>query len=245
MNDASAFAGRGWAKVSIRDFVGSIRDYDEAIRLSPDSADFYIERGHVHLVTENADASLRDLTEAIQLSPGSASAYNNRGLAFRKKGDLDRALRDYDEAITINPVYALAYANRGYLQEARGQKNAATADLRHALLLDPSLVAARDALRRLGGGQSIAIESERRIQEGMGLAERNCSGCHAIGQEGKSPNPRAPEFRSLRRLHTLIALRQPITRGMAAPHDQMPQFSISDEQTDAIVAYINSLAAKR
>ena len=245
IHDASAFAGRGWARFSTRDFVGSIRDYDEAIRRSPDSANFYIERGHVYLVTGNADASVRDLTEAIKLSPRSASAYNNRGLAFRKKGDLDGALRDYDEAITINPVYALAYANRGYLQEARGQKNGAIADLRQALLLDPSLVAARDALRRLGAGQSIAIESERRIHEGMGLAERNCSGCHAVGLQGKSPNPRAPEFRSLRRLHTLIALRRPITRGIAAPHDQMPQFSITDEQIDAIVAYINSLATKR
>lgn len=240
-NDASAFAGRGWAKFSIRDFIGSVLDYDQAIRLSPGSADFYIERGHVYLVTGSVDASIRDLTQAIQLNPTSASAYNNRGLAFRKKGNLDGALRDYDEAITINPVYALAYANRGYLQEARGQKNAAIADLRQALLLDPSLVAARDALRRLGGGQSIAIESERRIQEGMGLAERNCSGCHAVGLQGKSPNPRAPEFRSLRRVHTLIALRQPITRGIAAPHDQMPKFSITDEQIDAIVAYINSL----
>jgi len=244
-DDASAFAGRGWARFSIRDFAGAIRDYDEAIRLSPDTANFYLERGHVHLVNGNVEASVRDLTEAIKLNPSSASAYNNRGLAFRKKGDFDGALRDYDNAIAINPVYALAYANRGYLKEARGQRNAALDDLRRALLLDPSLIGARDALRRLGGERSIATESERRVREGEELVERNCSSCHAVGAQGRSPNDRAPKFRNLRLLYPLVALREPITRGIAAPHDEMPQFAISDEQIDAIVAYINSLSTRK
>lgn len=154
-------------------------------------------------------------------------------------------MRDYSTAIGFNPIYALAYENRGYLQEARGQKNAAVADLRQALLLDPSLVGARDALKRLGASQSIADESDRRIREGQALAERNCGGCHAIGIEGRSANGNAPKFRDLSRLYTLLALREPITRGIAAPHDQMPQFAVSDEQVDMIVAYINSLSMRR
>ena len=60
-DDASAFAGRGWARFSIRDFAGAIRDYDEAIRLSPDTANFYLERGHVHLVNGNVEASVRTI----------------------------------------------------------------------------------------------------------------------------------------------------------------------------------------
>lgn len=199
----------------------------------------------VYLAQGNPDASIRDLTEAIRLEPRSAAAFNNRGLALRKKGDLDGAMQDYSAAIAINPIYALAYENRGYLQEARGQRDAATGDLRQALLLDPSLVGARDALRRLGSWQSIASESDRRIREGHALAERNCSGCHAIGAEGRSTNGNAPKFRGLSRLSKLLALREPITRGIAAPHDRMPQFAVSDEQVDMIVAYINSLSTQR
>ncbi len=244
-NDPLAFAGRGWGRFSIGDLTGAIHDYDQAIQLSPDSANFYIERGHLYLVNGNVEASVRDLTEAIRLDPQSASAYNNRGLAFRKKGDFDAALRDYDQAIAINPVYALAYANRGYLLEARGKRTAAIDDLRQALLLDPSLVSARDALRRLGNEQAVGSESERRIREGQELVERNCSGCHAVGAKGRSPNGRAPEFRNLRLFYPLVALRKPITRGIAAPHDQMPQYTISDEQIDEIVAYINSFSTRR
>jgi mono/diheme cytochrome c family protein len=66
-----------------------------------------------------------------------------------------------------------------------------------------------------------------------------------IGLEGRSTNGNAPKFRDLSRLYTLLALREPITRGIAAPHDQMPQFAVSDEQIDMIVAYINSLPMRR
>jgi mono/diheme cytochrome c family protein len=69
------------------------------------------------------------------------------------------------------------------------------------------------------------------------------SGCHAIG--AKSTNGNVPMFRNLSRLYTLLALREPITRGIAAPHDQMPQFAVSGEQIDMIVAYINSLSTGR
>ena len=244
-DDASGFAGRARSEFSIRNFGGALDDYSEAIRLSPATANLYIARGHVYLSQGNLDASIRDLTEAIRLEPGSASAFNNRGLALRKKGDLEGAMQDYSTAIAINPVYALAYENRGYLHEARGQRDLAIGDLRQALLLDPSLVGARDALMRLGSWQPVASESDRRIREGKALAERNCSGCHATGPQGASANGNAPKFRDLSRLYTLLALREPITRGIAAPHDQMPQFAASNEQIDMIVAYINSLSMRR
>jgi tetratricopeptide (TPR) repeat protein len=244
-NNAQAFAGRARVRFSVRNFSAALADYDEAIRMTPDVADLYVERGHVYLSLGRLDASIRDLTEAIRLDPRSASAFNNRGLALRRKGDFDGAMRDYSNAIAINPAYALAYANRGYLHEAKGQSKSAIDDLRQALLLDPSLVGARDALRRLGGWPSIANESDRRIREGRALAERNCSGCHAIGTQDKSPNSRAPEFRNLNRRHTLLALREPITRGIVALHDEMPRYVLSDEEIDMLVAYINSLSTRR
>lgn len=244
-DDALSFAGRARAEFSIGNFAGAIDDYNQAIRLSSRGAALYVARGHVYLSQGNFAASISDLTEAIRLEPRSAVAFNNRGLALRKKGDLDGALRDYSVAIAINPIYALAYENRGYLQEARGERDLAIRDLQQALLLDPSLVGARDALRRLGNWQPIVSESDRRVREGQTLVERNCSRCHAIGAQDSSPNDRAPKFRDLSRFHTLLALREPITRGITAPHDQMPQFAVSDEQTDMIVAYINSLSKGR
>ena len=44
------------------------------------------------------------------------------------------------------------------------------------------------------------------------------------------------------RCHPLLALREPLSRGIAAPHDQMPKFALTEPEIDRIIAYINSLS---
>lgn len=88
-------------------------------------------------------------------------------------------------------------------------------------------------------------ESEKRIRDGKALAERHCAACHAIGATGDSANAKTPAFRDIKKRHTMISLRGPITRAIAAPHEQMPDFRLSDQHTDTIIAYINSLSAPR
>lgn len=237
-----ALAGRGRARLIGRDYDGAIEDYSAAIKLAPDTAWLLIERGHVHLVREDTAAAIGDLNAALAREPKNARAFNNRGLAHRRAGNLDQALADYTSAIGINPVYAVAYANRGYAEVARGQRDRAISDLQTALLIDPSLAAATQALKALGVSSPTGQEARGRIEAGLKLVEANCSACHAIGSVGNSPNPRAPEFRSLHRRHPLIALREPLTRGIAAPHEEMPKFTLTERQVDSIVAYINSLA---
>jgi mono/diheme cytochrome c family protein len=170
---------------------------------------------------------------------------NRRGLAYRKSGDLARALDDYTKAITLNPAYALAYSNRGSVYEAQGRKEEAIADFQVALLLDPSLVGARDGLVRLGIPAGWLAATDERIKAGKELVEQNCSSCHAVGATGASPNKKAPEFRSLHARHPSLALREPLSRGIAAPHDEMPKFALSGPQIDTIIAYINSLSAAK
>ena len=157
-------------------------------------------------------------------------------------GDLEKAIADYSAAIQLNPVYALAYNNRGYVYEARGDKRAAAADFRRALALDPALVGAKNGLKRLGEPEAVAAESDKLIAQGKVLAEKNCAWCHAIGPTGDSPNSRAPRWRDLSNRHPVLALREPLTRGIARPHDEMPKFELSDQEIDTIVAYINSLS---
>jgi tetratricopeptide (TPR) repeat protein len=240
--DASSYAGRGLAKLGLGDATGAIGDYGEALRLKPDGAAFLAGRGHAHFIKGDQPAAIADFTEVIRLNPNSASALNRRGLAYRRSGDLARAIDDYTAAIMINPIYALAYNNRGYAYEALGRKDEAIADFQSALLLDASLVGARDGLVRLGFPAGWLIQTQERIQEGKALVEKNCSPCHAVGATGASPNGKAPEFRNLHARHPSLALREPLSRGIAAPHDEMPRFGLTETQTDSIVAYINSLS---
>jgi tetratricopeptide (TPR) repeat protein len=235
---------RGLVRVRLNDLAGAIADYSETIRLNPKSAIGYNGRGHAHLVGGDEKKAIADFSEAIALNPAGANTYNNRGLAYSKSGEPDRAIEDFTAAITINPIYALAYTNRGYVHEQRGRRQSAIEDFRRALLLDPSLVGARDGLRRLHAESGLIEETVTRIKEGEGLVETHCSGCHAVGRDGASPNPKAPRFRALHLRHPIQALREPLTRAIAAPHDEMPQFALPDAQIDKIVAYINSLSGR-
>lgn len=236
-----AYVGRGQVRLALSDLDGAIADFSEAIRLKVNSAVVHIGRGYAYLVKGDALQAIANFSEAIRLDGKSATAFNNRGLAYRKSGNLQAAISDYSAAIQLNPLYALAYNNRGYAYESVGEKENAAEDFARALLIDPSLTGARDGLKRVGAGAAVAAQSERLVGEGQALAEKNCAWCHAIGQEGESPNPAAPEFRSLHERHGVLALRDPLTRGIAAPHDVMPKFSLSNDDIDRMVAYINSL----
>lgn len=241
--DTGLLSGRARARLVLGDTAGALADYSDALKLQPQSAGLYIARGHVYFVRGDAKASIADFTEALRLNPKSASAFNQRGLAYRRSGETEKAIADYTAAIDINPVYALAYNNRGYAYEALGRKDAAIADFRAALLLDASLVGARDALTRLGLGASFVTETAQLIAGGRNLVARHCASCHAIDRSDASPNPRSPPFRSLATRHSGLSLREPLTRGIAAPHDQMPKFSLAPPEVDSIIAYINSLAS--
>jgi tetratricopeptide (TPR) repeat protein len=254
-DDMSAFAGRGRANFADGNLAGSIADYSEAIRLSkathlsPDLADLYVQRGHVYVVSKQLDAAISDLTEAIRLNPSSVDALNTRGVAYVKKGDFDRAIDDYTAAIALLP-FPVVYANRGFAYEAENRQDLAIADFQYALMHDPAQVGVRDALKRLGvPPDAITSQTNQLISEGAALAEKSCSSCHAVGLSGDSPNKKAVEFRNFYKQQPLFVLRQPITRAIRGMHDQMPdehvklmKVTLSDNQIDMIVAYINSLS---
>jgi tetratricopeptide (TPR) repeat protein len=241
-DDADSYFGRGQSRLAEGDAAGAVADLTQAIRFSKPTPRLFTARGYAELVSGNAAEAVADFSVALRLDPKNAAALNSRGLAYRKTGDLEKAIADYSAAIQLNPVYALAYNNRGYVYEARGDKQAAAADFRRALALDPALVGAKNGLKRLGEPEAVAAESEKLIIQGKALAEKNCAWCHAIGPTGDSPNPRAPRWRELSKKHPVLALREPLTRGIVRPHDEMPKFELSDKDIDTIVAYINSLS---
>jgi tetratricopeptide (TPR) repeat protein len=239
--DSAAYAGRAQVRLSKGETDAAIADFTAALSLAPQSGDVLIGRGHAYLVKGLADPAIADFTETIRLYPKSSTAFNHRGLALRRKGDLQRAIDDYTSAVTLNPIYALAYNNRGYAYEANGQRDEAIADFNRALQLDRSLVGASAGLKRLKAVGSVPDDNDRLIREGRALVDANCARCHAVGTSGTSPNPKAPEFRNLQQRHPVLALREPLTRGIAAPHDEMPKFALPDGEVDKIITYINSL----
>ncbi len=239
-DDALSYYGRALIRLAVERVGEAINDLTIAIRLRPRNPRFLTARGYAYIVGNRFNAAIEDFNAALALNPNDPIAHNNRGLAFRKKGQLKRAISDYTAAIQIHPAYALAYANRGSAYADTGRRTQAIADLEDALLIDPTLTRAIKELTRLKH-KLTPDRIEQYTAAGRKLAKKNCSRCHAIGKRGKSPNGSATAFRFLQYRYPLRDLRVPISRSIAAPHDVMPKFPLSEADIDRIVAYINSL----
>ena len=69
----------------------AVADYDEAIRLQPDSAAAYYNRGLAKDALKRYDDAIADYDEAIRLQPDATpAAYYNRGAAKAAIGEATR-----------------------------------------------------------------------------------------------------------------------------------------------------------
>jgi len=69
---------RGWEFHQGKDYDKAISDYNEAIRLDPESAAAYYNRSLSYYEKRNYDKAISDYAEAIRLDSTYAVAYNNR-----------------------------------------------------------------------------------------------------------------------------------------------------------------------
>ena len=76
----------------------AIEDWDEAIRLDPQDADAYNNRGIAYHDLGEYQRAIEDYDEAIRLNPQAAYAYYNRGLAYERLGRQEQADRDFAKA---------------------------------------------------------------------------------------------------------------------------------------------------
>jgi tetratricopeptide (TPR) repeat protein len=119
-----------------------LRFYSNAIRLNPDYAKAFNNRGIARSERGDLDGAIRDYGEAIRLNPDFAEPFNNRGLARSGKGYLEGAIQDYNEAIRLNPDYASAFNNRGVARQLNGDMEGASEDYNEAIRLKPDFATA-------------------------------------------------------------------------------------------------------
>jgi tetratricopeptide (TPR) repeat protein len=135
---ADEAAQRGWEHLDRKEYDAAITDFDEAIRLNPNFATAYNNRGFAYARKGNLEQALTDYNEAIRLDPNQANFYSNRGDAYRAKGEDRQAIADYDAALKLNPSLDVVLHNRGSARLAVGQYDQAAADFSEAIRLAPN-----------------------------------------------------------------------------------------------------------
>ncbi|REJ92440.1 MAG: tetratricopeptide repeat protein [Planctomycetota bacterium] len=131
------FNARGLAWSHEGKLERSIEDFNEAIRLDPQQARFWSDRGVSRHRLGDLDGAIADYTEAIRLDPGESHFWFSRGLARAYQRDYDRAVEDYDEAIQRDPRNFIYFHSRGASLSSRGDYDKAIADYDKALELNP------------------------------------------------------------------------------------------------------------
>ena len=128
----------GVAADNAGDHDKALANLNEAIRLNPNNAIAFYDRGLTYSNKRDFDRAIADYDEAIRLNPTYVAAFNNRGLSYNYKGQYDRAIADYNEAIRLNPMYHIAINNRGLAYNNKGDLDRAMADYNEAIRLNPT-----------------------------------------------------------------------------------------------------------
>ncbi len=120
----------------------ALADYNEAVRLGPNSEQFHAMRGNALYDAGDYGRAIADYDDAIRLNPGYSVAYNRRGRAYQESGNNARALQDYNKTLELDPNSASAHFNRGIVILADGDAARAIEDFDAAIRLFPRYAAA-------------------------------------------------------------------------------------------------------
>ncbi|MDY7001281.1 MAG: tetratricopeptide repeat protein [Thermodesulfobacteriota bacterium] len=132
-----------WQSGEAVDYKQVLEYLNQAIRLDPNLAVAYINRGVAHGVLGRREQAIEDYSQAIRLDPNLAPAYHNRGLAHDNAGRHEQAIEDFNQALRLAPNYAQAYNVRGIAYaKASGDYERAILDFNQAIRLDPNFAQA-------------------------------------------------------------------------------------------------------
>lgn len=113
----------------------AIEYLNKAIKLQPDYADAYNERGIAFTQLGQKPKAIEDFNKAISLKPENANFYNNRGIVYYQLGQYQRTIDDSNVAIRLKPDNANSYNNRGASYLEMGNKKLGCRDLKKACAL--------------------------------------------------------------------------------------------------------------
>ena len=84
----------------------ALADFSKAIKLNPNNAKAYNNRGNVYSNNKKYDLAIADFSKAIELNPNNPQAYYNRGVVEFYSGKKDAACKDMKKAANLGSQQA-------------------------------------------------------------------------------------------------------------------------------------------
>lgn len=186
-NNSTAYVMRAEIEMkSVHDIPAAIADMDEAIKLEPHFAGYFLNRAFMKYKNDDYFGAMSDYDYALVLEPTNVIAHFNRGLLLAEVSDNDKALRDFSYVLKSNPNHFMARYNRALIYTETGELRKAIADYDIVLQKYPDfqagLYARSECKRKLGdmaGGEadyrkSMALRKKKQtFAESTGDDENN------------------------------------------------------------------------
>jgi Flp pilus assembly protein TadD len=143
----SAHCNLANALFSQGDLEGTLTEYQEALKLKPESFENESNVGMALAYLNRMDEAILAFQKALKLNPGFGMGHQNLGAALEAKDRLEDAIREYEEAIRLMPNYAPAHNSLGVAYAKQNRLNEALDQFEAAVKLDPSFVPAQNNLK--------------------------------------------------------------------------------------------------
>lgn len=79
------------------------------------------------------------------------------------------------------------------------------------------------------------------VDAGHALAEAKCARCHAIAKTDPSPHDKAPPFRTFEQNWPVENLAESLAEGIVVGHPEMPEFMLTPQQIEDLLAYLRTI----
>ncbi|MBI3964017.1 MAG: tetratricopeptide repeat protein, partial [Chloroflexi bacterium] len=130
----------------------ALRDFDLAVSLVPDEAEYLDDRGAAYRLLGRYEEALADFDRALELQPDSHRVLANRGETYRLLGRNEEALADLGRAIDLQPDSAWALDSRARVYRTLNRTEEALVDYSRAVMLEQS-----SAEYRAGRGETYQL----------------------------------------------------------------------------------------
>ena len=124
------------------DYAAALADMDEAIKLQPKYAGFFINRAFLRYKLDDYFGAMADYDYAIELDPLNGVAHFNRGLLRSEVHDVNNAIDDFTRVLSLSPDDYRALYNRALLYNEIHEYKNALADLDRVIAVCPDFAGA-------------------------------------------------------------------------------------------------------
>ncbi len=136
--DPQVYFAAGLRAAQKSSYRKALTAFNEAIRLDPEQAKFYMERGSVRGNKSDYEGAISDLDRALTLDPSLADGYFRRGEVNNWRNNYQAAIADLSQFINLKPDEFLGFSERGSVHWKIGDHKSAFSDFNEAIRLNPT-----------------------------------------------------------------------------------------------------------